>query len=207
MSRHFIGGLNGVGKSTVISSISGLNPVYQRLHTTSLFMEHLGIPPGDYDQLRALPDDFKVQENNRMLDSLSATPTAPGCGHILDSHFLNIVEGRATRLIEGTWPRRLGSLVLVTSDVQVIYDRLMADAPTRERRLFTLNTTPGQQRDAISHYLAMTVAEFEYVADLAGCPSIIIDNNSTPEVAAEEFLGFAAGLNCSLISETSVLGE
>lgn len=195
MATHFIGGLNGVGKSTVVNAVVERNAGYERLHTTSLFMAHLGILAGDYDQLRALPDDYKARQNNAMLEALLSRPSTLDREQILDSHFLNIVEGHTTRLIDGSWPRRLGSLVLVTADVEIVQERLSMDTVRRQRRLFAPDITPGQQRDAISQYLADTTDEFMRIANLAGCPNKIIQNNDCVEATATELMDFLSTLS------------
>jgi len=194
MARHFVGGFNGVGKSRVISEVVARDLGFERLHTTSLFMTHLGLPPGAYNQLRALPDEVKAVENNKMLDALLAEPPPLGVEQMLDSHYLNVVGGETTRLITGAWPRRLGSLVLITADVEILYERITQDAATRDRRLFAADATPGQQRDAIARYLAATAAEFKYVVAQAECPHVVIDNSGDPETAATRFLEFHASL-------------
>jgi len=182
--------MNAVGKSSLARDIQRAEPAIEVVHTTSAMMDWLGIKPGNYDALRSLPDDYKQQQNERMFQARLTTPPLDEHPLLFDSHYLNLVDGRVSRLIQGDWPKYLGGLVLIYADIEVVYDRIQRDAPARNRRLFPPGSTPRQQLDVLQTFARQTEAEFRAIADRFSLPSIAIQNSGNDATPLDDFLTF-----------------
>lgn len=185
-----MGGINGSGKSFLAKEVTLADPAFEVAHTTSMFMNWLGFEDGDYPRLRQLSSDLKSEENSRMLSSYLREVGARGISSILDSHYLNMVEGHITRLVDGDWPRLLGGLVLVEADVGVVHQRITEDNNKRQRHLFPKLATPGEQRDLLQTYQTSTREEFRGISTQFDLPNRIIRNDGPIEAARDDFLDF-----------------
>ncbi|HSW65654.1 MAG TPA: hypothetical protein VLI54_00755 [Bacillota bacterium] len=188
MPHYFVGGINGVGKSTIVRELVAAEPSLEHIHTTSLIMQWLGIAPGDYEHLQSLPEAHKTEQNQLMLTHHLGVAGQQYRQLVLDSHYLHILEGRTSQLITGDWPRFLGALVLIEADVESIHERISCDSPTRRRPLFLPGTTAAQQIDALSDYKRETREEFEAIATRFSLPHHIIENNGDPATACNNLL-------------------
>ena len=90
---YFIGGVNGVGKSTFLNELIARETQFRVLKGSSAFMERLGLEQGDYDSLRALPDEYKRQEFNKMMEELLTEPSNDGKILLIDAHYFHYKRG------------------------------------------------------------------------------------------------------------------
>jgi adenylate kinase len=192
MSSYFFGGINGTGKSTIIEQIRWSVPEVKIKHTTSMLMERLSITPGDYDSLRGLSEDYKTAQNESMLTGYLVRADEEENTTLLDSHYLNMIEGKVTRLIRGEWPRYLGAMVLIEADIEQVHQRIINENASRERRLFPAAATHGKQRDILRAYSVQTRNEFFAVAAKFKLPYLIIVNDADVTTAANIFVDFMA---------------
>ena len=94
---YFFGGLNGVGKSTFLREIGEHFPDTEVFKGSSRFMEWLGLQPGDYTSLRALPDNYKDSQLDMMMRNIVRKPRDRVL--LIDAHYLNYKAGE---LLEAT---------------------------------------------------------------------------------------------------------
>ena len=176
MAVYFFGGINGVGKTSLIEEISFRAPHLQKKHTSSMFMEWLQLKPGDYETLRELPDGYKRAQNEAMLTHYlkELTPTEDV---LLDSHYLTLINGSTSKIISGSWPYYLGTLVLIEANIEDIYIRILHDAPFRNRSLFPPGLNDQQKKTMLHRYLLSTRHEFTRTAKRYNLPTLIIQNS------------------------------
>jgi hypothetical protein len=189
MVQHFMGGVNASGKSTLAREVSLVRPEFEVIHTGTAIMDRLGIVPGDVDALRALPAEYKRRENEAMLSDL--TRRLLGKSALYDSHYLNMIEGRVTPLITGTWLANLDSLLLVETCPEVLYERIVRDTPIKNRKLFAHDTAPAQALDILDDYTKQTREECEQLAKTFDLPTLVVQNDSEQlDGVVEQFLEF-----------------
>jgi hypothetical protein len=189
MAQYFMGGVNASGKSTLAREISSVKPEFEVIHTGAAIMERLGIAPGDIDTLRALPEVDKRRENEAMLSEL--TRRSLGRSALYDSHYLNMIEGKVTRLIIGRGPFDLDGLLLVEAKPEVLYERIKRDAPTKNRRLFPHDVTPARALDILNVYTRRTREECNRLAKTFNLPTLILQNDTDQlDNAVEQFIEF-----------------
>lgn len=194
MAQHFMGGVNASGKSALAREIGRAKPEFEIIHTGTAIMERLGIAPGDADALRALPAEHKYRENESMLSEL--TKAFLGKSALYDSHYLNMIEGEVTPLISGTWPAYLGSLVLLETHPEILFERIKKDRPIKDRRLFPAGATPAQAIDILGDYTQQTREECERLASTFDLPVLVLRNDSERlDGAVQEFLEFDERIN------------
>src|SRR5665213_1727358 len=91
---YFIGGVNGVGKSTLLKRIQEKRPNdFEVISGSKLLMESLGIA-GDYDALRALSNEQKAQAWAECVNQLLEAPRTANL--LVDSHYVNLVNDELT---------------------------------------------------------------------------------------------------------------
>lgn len=189
MAQHFMGGVNATGKSAIAREVGRVRPEFSIIHTGSTIMDRFGIAPGDKAALRAIPAEVKYHENGAMLTEL-----AEKFGNkpvMYDSHYLNMIEGTVTPLLQSGWLAGFHSLVLVEVPPEVLYERIDRDAPIKDRKLFPVDATPGQAIDILRNYCQQTRDEHRRLASMTGLPSLVLHNDSGQlHGIVQEFLDF-----------------
>ncbi len=170
---YFIGGVNGVGKSTFLTEISARHPEFCVVKGSSVFMEWLGITPGDYDSLRALPDEHKRTEFDRMMNNLLTKPTEDGKVMLIDAHYFHYKRGEMVDTT-GDWVSMLEALFVITGEVEEVFKRVSED--TKDRDLFPHGTTTDEQRGLLRGYLDVTIQKAQEISKEHGVPFFVINN-------------------------------
>lgn len=149
--KYFVGGVNGVGKTTLLKAIADADPSFVVVRGSEELMKWLGIP-NDYDALRALPQEFKKKEWVGCLADILTRTTDQDL--LLDAHYLNLINGEQT-IVTDVWLDAFDVAVLVEATPGEIYARIRKDQ--RDRALF------DEARDdllVIARYLAATERHF-----------------------------------------------
>jgi adenylate kinase len=184
--NYFIGGINGTGKTTLISEIVKLRPSYISVQHTKTLMKWLGID-SNYDKLRSMDQDYinsKLDpEFVKYLLQNNISKTI-----LLDSHFTNLIKGQFFKATEG-WIANFDALILVTAPINEIHNRITIDQ--RDRELFPPNSNLASQLKYLEKYSEVEKMEFLRLTKKYKKPHLIIQNRKNKlQKAIELFLKF-----------------
>lgn len=173
----FVGGVNGSGKSTVLSLLARKNKFAEVVRGSSFFMNWLGIRDKNYKKLRTLPDRFVLREQEKMIDFLVHRKhfKKEVVAVFLDAHFVNIRKGKAQEWI-GDWFRFFDGAVLVEATSSEILTRMEKDSE-RDRDIFPFRVAQNQKPGFIALFLKESEYVFKKYTDKHGIPCIIVKNN------------------------------
>ncbi len=163
----FIGGINGVGKSTLISEIEKIKKC-RIIHGSALLMERMGLNKDDYDSLRKLPDKLKDEEWDKAMNYVIETSEIGQCT-LIDSHYLHIKLGIITNVL-GDWISSMDGLFLISASSSEIYRRINIDANRKGKKRNIFTNGPVSPTGEVEKYLS---SELQIARDAAA-------NNSIP---------------------------
>lgn len=182
--KIFLGGVNGVGKTTFITRVQEAMPDVVVVDGTKAFMEWLGIP-GDYDKLRAMDNGERNRQRNLFIPATLAKHE--GKDVIFAAHYLNLVNGEVRDVSPGEWPKSFDILALLTAPAQHIYERIKKES--RDRALFFPGTLSEEEQKALKDYIDLTKTKALEVSGQFGIRYVEIDNsNGRLDQAVEEFV-------------------
>ncbi|MEX0918403.1 MAG: AAA family ATPase [Candidatus Paceibacterota bacterium] len=170
---YFVGGVNGVGKSTLLTEISIRYPEFRIIKGSSLFMEWLGVTPGDYNSLRSLPDYYKISEFNKMMDNLLSKQVLDERVMLVDAHYFHYKRGEMIDTT-GDWMSSLNALFVITGEVEEIFKRVLED--TKDRDLFPRGTSRYEQKELLRIYLEGTNQKAQEISNRYRIPLFTINN-------------------------------
>lgn len=170
---YFIGGVNGVGKSTFLTEVCTRHPGFRIVKGSSAFMEWLKLESGDYDSLRALADDYKRAEFDRMMNDLLSQPPTDGKIMLIDAHYFHYKRGEMVDTT-GDWMSMLDALFVVTGETEEVFKRVLED--TKGRDLFAQGASLDEQRALLERYLGGTIKKAREMSEKHGIPLFIINN-------------------------------
>lgn len=170
---YFIGGVNGSGKTTLLKEITEKHSQFQIIKGSSVFMTWLGIEQGDYESLRALPDNYKRQEFDKMMEELLSNPTTDEKTLLIDAHYFHYKRGEMLDTTGG-WISMIDALFVVTGDTDVVFNRILQDE--KKRDLFPTGSDIDSQRSLLTKYLDGTIALAKKLSDRHNVPLFILDN-------------------------------
>lgn len=189
---YFIGGVNGVGKSTFLKELTESNPEFAILKGSSAFMDWLGIEQGDYDSLRALPDDHKRQEFDKMMKKVLTEPSSEGKVLLVDAHYFHYKRGEMLDTT-GDWIAMMNALFVVTADSNEVFTRVSEDE--KERDLFPVDADEDRQRQMLDQYLEGTINLARQLSETHKVPLVVLENKQDNiESTVKEFLEAHAGI-------------
>lgn len=184
--RIYVGGVNAVGKSTLLKKVSE-RLGYEYVHVTTGLMQHLGIP-GDYEKLRALTQKERDDGLRQYLTELLQDEQKKDV--ILDTHYLCLVRGKIERVTD-EWLRLADVLVLVSAPLDDVWNRIAADLKIRDRALFPAGVSEEEMKEMLALYQTQTHDEFKRLATLYAKPhSEIVNKQNKLEEAVGDFVGF-----------------
>jgi len=182
--KYFVGGVNGVGKTTLLKAIAEARPEFLVLRLSEHLMKWLGIP-GDYDALRALSQEYKREQVPLCLERLLEDNQDRSI--LVDTHYLNTINGEIT-VVTDEWLSRFDALVMITAPTVDVIRRIDND-PARDRALFKPDET--DKYAFIEHYQALTKQEFDRQARDCDVPSLVIHHrHHNTAMAVTDFLHF-----------------
>ena len=193
---YFIGGVNGVGKSTFLEELAFRHPQMKIIHGSTAFMEWLGLAPGDYEGLRKLPEDFKNAETNKMMRFILGQEREKEKVLIIDAHYFHYRRGELVDTT-GEWMALLDALFVISAPPEVILARTERDELEKDkhRNLFPVDTDTDQRLTMLNDFLTKTLEKAREVSARYDIPCFVIDNGSEGiEGAIEEFLSYHSSL-------------
>lgn len=131
----FIGGINGVGKTSVIKTFSKKQRNRSLVFGSAFFMDWLGIKKGEYEALQKVPDKKALAELNEMVNYLVKKKKFDKYVSyvFIDGHFLNIRNGIAKKWV-GKWFALMNGMVLMISSPTDILKRIENDMKKKNRK-------------------------------------------------------------------------
>jgi adenylate kinase len=186
----FVVGVNGVGKTEILRRVAALRPDLTIVPGSAALMEYLG-RPGDYEYLRAYPQDQALKALNTLLNDL--IDQRKDGGLIFDAHLLNLVRGRE-KDVTPEIVHTFNAIVMIRGEVDSIYGRMAANG--RDRALFRKGLSPQDERHELCQYQLRYVEKFFAVVGDHNSKSRvplshrIIPNYGDLDAAVEKFLKF-----------------
>lgn len=179
IKTYFIGGINGTGKSRVLSEFGKSNPEFQIINGSEYFMKWLGLKVGDYDSLRSLPDEFKNKELDKMMRFLVQNPPNQSKSLLIGAHFIKIYNGKVTNAV-GDWITLFDGLFLIKTNPKEILQRINYDFLTnrRNRKLFPPRTSEKKKIRLLEYYIRKSQKLMEELSRRFKIPYFIIENKN-----------------------------
>lgn len=175
---YFIGGVNGVGKSSFLQALLLKHQGFEVLWGSRKFMEWLGLQPNDYDALRNLPDDYKDKELDKMMKKLLKEKVSNGRTLIIDGHYLNCKRGEVVDST-GNWISFFDALFVISASPKTILRRVEEDESknNHKRKLLPADFTKEQKLELLDNFIRMTTDKAREISEKYQMPYFIIDNN------------------------------
>ena len=129
MSIIFLGGINGVGKTSVAQELCKRINI-RALHGTTELMKSLGIAPGDYATLQNLPEVVKEQAFEDVFHSLVGRRKKDIT--LVTGHYAKILQGEIIPSYGGWYGCCDILVVLVSSPHEILY-RITDDESSGKR--------------------------------------------------------------------------
>lgn len=187
---YFVGGINAVGKTTLMNEIEATLSDFEVVRGSKLFMEWLGLRPGDYDSLRKLTDDYKDVELDKMMRWLVEQKPKNGKHIIIDAHYLNIKPDSVVDAT-GDWISLMDALFVVTAPNDEILKRIEEDEKQtgRSRPIFPESSTIKERLDKIGYFQDKTLLLAKSLSEKFNIPVVEIHNrNGKLANAIDEFI-------------------
>jgi len=184
--KCFIGGIGGVGKTTIVRELKGVYGDCEVLYGSQILFQALSIPIGDYDALRAVPLQVKEQVFNMEVAPILDWMGRYGRHILLDAHYLSFIDERPYRVV-GDWIMQMDVLVLVETRADVILERLKAGVSRSDRMNLSASVVSNieKQLDVTNRLLAHSRTDAKRLSIEYQKPLIIIDNSHEVIIAVE----------------------
>ncbi|MEX0919203.1 MAG: AAA family ATPase [Parcubacteria group bacterium] len=182
--RIYVGGVNAVGKSTLLKEVAQ-KIAYAYVHATTGLLQHLGFD-GDYEKLRELKQEERNVEYRKYVEKLLRSKN----DFLLDAHYLGLVRGKVDRVTD-SWLKNFDALILISAPFDDVWNRILADSKVRDRALFPSESSDAEKKDTLAKYQILMQNEFQRLANLYKKPYIeILNNENMMDTAVEELTSF-----------------
>lgn len=125
MSLFFIGGINGVGKTSITNFLAEESSEIKVLSGTEELMKRLGIKVGDYEKLRMVTEKEKDEAFADFFFDLKKSYQENDVV-LVTGHYVKTLNGRITPSF-GPWYGLCDAAILVVSEPKVILERILRD--------------------------------------------------------------------------------
>jgi adenylate kinase len=186
--KVFVGGINGVGKTSVVKA-AARELGYEYIHGTSLLMNYLGFD-SDYEQLRALKQEERDIALGKCMEELLASKDKV----IADSHYMGLVRGKVDQVTDA-WISGFDAFVLISAPFEDVWSRIEADSKHRDRALFPQGNSTEENKRMLYNYMTRTRDEFLALSLKYHKPHIEISNRKDEQkLALGDLVRFVQGL-------------
>ncbi len=176
MNLVFLGGVNGVGKTSIAREFVK-EPSVHVLDGSAKLMEWLGVTNGDYDKLRGLPEKMKEKALTDLFYTLAKESDRETT--IVTGHYVKVLDGKITTSY-GPWYQYCSTLALVVGNSELIVHRILCDDVSKKRTNRSLfgnkQTSLREQIDFIENAQIMSTKVMTKAARTFGVPSYHIKN-------------------------------
>ncbi|MCD6270515.1 hypothetical protein J7J23_01905 [bacterium] len=129
MSLFFIGGVNGVGKTSIIREVVTISPSVLAVDGAKELMKRLNINNDNYDKLRNMPDELVEKALISLFRLLSQRKNKDV---LITGHYVKIFNDKITPSI-GPWYRYCDVLMLIYSNPEAIIRHIFYDEVSKKR--------------------------------------------------------------------------
>ena len=186
--NYYLGGINGVGKSTFLQELAKQEPDVKIYHGSKLLMAGLGIVPDDYDTLRQVPSKNKDIAYGAVVIKQLGEHRDAGEIVVFDSHYLGLIEGKVVKAT-GNWLKKFDCLLLLEAPTDEVLGRVLRDEVARDRKLFPAGMEIAGKRKLLGDYADWTKKEFLSLAQEYGLGShILLNQNNEIESSVKKFI-------------------
>lgn len=184
-TKFFLGGINGVGKTTLASLVQELRPLWRVIHGSKEYMKFLNLPDGAYDQLRSLPESSHRASLRQLVNNL-LTAHADAPVMILDAHYVVFDQSEHPILKIGEWIKEFDGLILVEAKAEDIDKRVYRDTLVGTRHRY-ISGEASSRACIIEDNLLCNRAMAQRVSDWFSVDLSIV-SNTDPKQAANEII-------------------
>jgi len=179
---YFWGGINGTGKSFLLSELERKHDFIQKIGVSSLLMEKLGIPKGRYDLLTEVSErEVELVLRKSLADLINQHQ----CGTLfLDMHYYNYKDGLLLDKTGGVIPL-VDRLFVVVGNLRIIYKRIKQDTG-RVREIVKDAEATGDPTGFLEQYQKATIDFARHLGKEESKPVHVIDNSGTPEESLQQ---------------------
>lgn len=143
--NYFIGGINGVGKTTILTEISKKDSNFEVIKISICLMNWLGIKEKDSIAFTKVPESIKSRELVKMMESLIKRGQLSKKTLLFDSHYI-IPTNRGLVEATGNWISNMDSLFILTSPAEEILARIEGEEIKTGRQRSIINTNMPQKQ-------------------------------------------------------------
>lgn len=129
MSIIFIGGVNGVGKTSILQKIPNGSSII-KLHGTAELMKWLKISIGDYHKLQNLQREITEKALEEIFYTLAINHKSETI--VITAHYVKIFDGKIEPSY-GHWYKYCDALVLIIGNSKEIVGRIINDEDNQQR--------------------------------------------------------------------------
>lgn len=167
-----VGGVNGVGKSTLLREIATIDPRYEVFWGSRQLMKYLGISTDNYVSLRQLPDEYKRGKFNQLMEEVLKEHRHKTL--LVDAHLFHYKRGEVVDST-GDWMGNLDGIFVVVASPEEILGRIEKDKERRD--LFPEDLSQQQKLDTVEDYLQQTEEKAREISERFGIPCLVIINS------------------------------
>lgn len=183
--KIFVGGINAVGKSTLLKTTAE-HIGYRYIHATTGLLNSFGFGK-DYEKLRALTQEERDIKYKEYIENLLSKQDQ---NFLLDAHYLNLVRGKVDR-VTGPWLKNFDMFILISAPLSDIWKRIENDSKSRDRALFPLGISEIEMTDMLSKYQEQTSMEFKRLAELYKKPFLdILNEENKLQASIQQLMSF-----------------
>lgn len=193
--KYFLGGVNASGKTTLLHKIKEFIPYFEIVKGSKELMTNMNIGE-DYEKLRNLPNDYKLEKLNELVSNLLAKHE----NMIFDGHYLNLIRGERVQ-VTGDWLSEFDAFLLMDISPDLAIKRIGLD--TRDRALFPEGMDLKGQHDMYGVYIKENKDKFDEICSRYNKPGRVLNADLGADGACQEFLVFHESLSLKLKAQPS----
>lgn len=180
----YIGGITGVGKTSIITAASEGIPNSNLIYGSRVLMDKLGCRT--YEDLNAISDTRQQQARIEIFSELKQSDSKT---ILVDGHYVIFIRnGNPVSTIETEWVIDFDGLVHIVSRPEIILERLLLDEENFFRRLKNLSSLGKTILDKIERSQDISLENALIVSEQTSKPLTIIDNSADVKSGAEKLI-------------------
>lgn len=173
---YFAGGINGVGKSSVLKEVCRINPKFRIFNGSRALMKRLKIS-NNYKLLESLNNNLKNKVQEKLMLGTILKWKKKRQHLIVDAHFYFFKKGKPINVV-GKWISKFDGLFLIYSSPSEILKRIQKDEKSlkRLRDIFPDNCGFSQKINNIKKYLKLETDLCKKISSKYSIPFFMINN-------------------------------
>ncbi|HJP96537.1 MAG TPA: ATP-binding protein [Candidatus Saccharimonadales bacterium] len=174
--KIFLGGINGVGKTTVLRQLGLRLPHIKIILGSKSYMHFLGLVPNDYEGLRSLPEK-EHQVKLRKFIKKHIRGASKQQTFIFDGHFVVFDQGSAPITKVADWIKDFDLMILLEASPSDIYNRVFYDQKNNIRQRSYMIDDKELAIDVIQKRLNYTRNVANRSSEWFNVPLLVVSND------------------------------